>query len=235
MKNYFLYILCFVFIAFISCNKGNVYSSSQSNTAKQISDSSSSKLTVNLTEDQKKVLEGAKKCLEQQFSYDLSMAYHTLTYEDGVNTGRKVFPNGDLDPSTGVCTDVIVRALRFGNVVDLQEALNSDVSKNFSIYPMKRWGAKKPDSNIDHRRVPNLEVWLAKNWKKLDNNICEPGDIVVWDMNQDGWGDHIGIVSDKFVNGNHYVIHNFPSPGFVAEEDILNRWKIIGQYRINKQ
>jgi len=51
-------------------------------------------------------------------------------------------------------------------------------------------------------------------------------------MDKDSWGDHIGIISDKFVDGNPYLIHNFPSPGYVAEENVLNHWKIIGHFRV---
>ncbi|HEY7536166.1 MAG TPA: DUF1287 domain-containing protein, partial [Thermodesulfobacteriota bacterium] len=61
----------------------------------------------------------------------------------------------------------------------------------------------------------------------------QPGDVVVWDMNGDGWSDHIGIFSDYYsVDGMLKVIHNFPSPGYAAEEDVLNRWEIVGVFRI---
>lgn len=191
-----------------------------------------------LTEGQKKILNGAKKVLEQKAEYDLSMAYYTTEYnEAGEFTGGKVFPGGDIDPKIGVCTDVIVRALRLGEVNDMQEEINKDVRNSWSDYPMKRWGAKKPDSNIDHRRVPNLEVWFAKYWEELpatyNHSDYQPGDIVIWDLNQDGTHDHIGIVSDKVVNGKIYIIHNFPDPGYVAEEDVLEEWQVVGHYRIN--
>jgi uncharacterized protein YijF (DUF1287 family) len=178
--------------------------------------------SIELTENQKKVLDGAKKTLQDGYDYDMSMAYYTID-----------FPNGDIDNKIGVCTDVIVRALRKSDITDLQKAINDDVKKNWSDYPMKRWKAKKPDSNIDHRRVMNLEVWFAKYWRTLGNDAdFQPGDVVVWDMNQDSYSDHIGIVSDTFANGNYYVIHNHPNPGYVANEDKLLRWEIVGHYRI---
>jgi len=194
--------------------------------------------TGDLTPGQKKILEGAKKVLEQKAEYDMSMAYYTTEYnEDGEYVGSKVFPGGDIDPNIGVCTDVIVRALRYGGINDLQEEINKDVKNSWSDYPMKRWGAKKPDSNIDHRRVPNLEVWFGKYWEELpvsdSHSDYQPGDIVVWDLNQDGVNDHIGIVSDKIVDGRVYIIHNFPDPGYVAEEDVLDEWLLTGHYRIN--
>ncbi len=185
-----------------------------------------------LSENQKKVLEGAKKCLADRFNYDSEMAYHVLEYKDGKFVGGKVFPNGDLDPSLGVCTEVTIRALRYGNIADLQEAIYNDLKSSWSDYPMKRWNAKKPDTNIDHRRVPNQLVWFKKYWQELSTNDWQPGDVVVWDMDSDGWSDHIGIISDKFVDGVPYVIHNFPSPGYVAEENVLNRWEISGHFMV---
>jgi uncharacterized protein YijF (DUF1287 family) len=97
---------------------------------------------------------------------------------------------------------------------------------------MKRWDAKKPDQNIDHRRVPNQMVWFSKHWEVITTGEYRPGDVVAWDMNSDGWGDHIGIVSDKFEGETPYLIHNFPDPGYVAEESVLNRWEIAGHYRV---
>lgn len=187
---------------------------------------------ITLTENQQKVLDGAKEVLKDGAEYDLSMAYYVLTYKDGENTGNKVYPNGDLDPAIGVCTDVVVRALRKTNVADLQEEINKDITSSISSYPMSRWGKKKADPNIDHRRVMNLEVWFGKYWQTVTDENFQPGDIVVWDMNQDGASDHIGIVSDKYANGTYYVIHNHPDPGYTAEEDKLRRWEIAGHYRI---
>ena len=207
-------------------------------TSDTLEETHDSKYQGELTEGQKKVLEGAKKVLEQKAEYDLSMAYYTTEYnEDGEYVGGKVFPGGDIDPKIGVCTDVVVRSLREGDVVDLQEALNKDLKSSWRDYPMGRWGAKKPDSNIDHRRVPNLEVWFSKYWEELpatyDHSDYQPGDIVVWDLNQDGTHDHIGVVSDKVVDGRIYIIHNFPDPGYVAEEDVLEERQVVGHYRIN--
>jgi uncharacterized protein len=229
----FFLIIFLVSSLIISCSKQDAHSDNKTTDNTGSSKSDSGKVS-NLSEKQKKVLEGAKKCLEAKFNYDMAMAYHVLKYKDGENTGRKVFPGGDLDPSLGVCTDVTVRALRWGGVCDLQEEIYNDVKSSWSNYPMKRWDAKAPDQNIDHRRVPNQMVWFAKNWKEIEGSDYQPGDVVAWDMNGDGWGDHIGIVSDKFVDGVPYLIHNFPNPGYVAEEDVLNRWDIIGHYRIKE-
>ena len=59
----------------------------------------------------------------------------------------------------GVCTDVVIRAYRKGLSFDLQKAVHDDMAARFSAYP-RHWGLKRPDRNIDHRRVPNLQTYL---------------------------------------------------------------------------
>ncbi len=199
-----------------------------------VNDSSGKDNSVSLSTAQEKILQGAKQDLASGAGYDLTMGYYVLEYKDGVFTGGKVYPNGDLDPEIGVCTDVVVRSLRYAGIVDLQEAIQHDFISNKGKYPFSRWGNKKPDSNIDHRRVMNLEVWFANHWNTGDRENFEPGDIVVWDMNEDGASDHIGIVTDKKEDGRYFVIHNHPDPGHIAEEDKLFKWKIAGHYRINE-
>ena len=198
------------------------------------SDSLLNNHTVSLSESQEKILNGAKQNLSEGAVYDISMAYYVLKYKDGNFTGQKVYPDGDLDPSTGVCTDVIIRSLRNAGIVDLQKAVQEDLILKRNDYPLSRWGNKKPDSNIDHRRVMNLEVWFSGHWNTQDGNNFMPGDIVVWDMNEDGASDHIGIVSDKKEYDIYFVIHNHPDPGHIAEEDKLFKWKISGHYRVRE-
>ncbi len=185
-----------------------------------------------LTEKQQKILDGAKKCLRDKFSYDMQMAYHELNYKDGIKTGKSVYPMGDMEPSLGVCVEITIRALRYAGIVDLQQAIHEDIKLHWVNYPMIRWGANSADANIDHRRVPNQHVWFKKYWNEIAGDDWEPGDIIEWDMDGDSWGDHIGIISDRLQNGRLCVIHNFPSPGYVAEEDVQNRWKIIGHFRV---
>ena len=78
------------------------------------------------------------------------------------------YPNGDIPEKFGVCTDVIVRSYRKINI-DLQQLLHEDIKKNFNDYPIKKHWPKqrKADSNIDHRRVPNLEIFFSKYGKSL--------------------------------------------------------------------
>src|SRR5688500_15670957 len=60
------------------------------------------------------------------------------------------YPNGDVPPGKGVCTDVIIRTYRKLGV-DLQKEVHEDMKNNFALYP-KNWGLKTTDRNIDHRR-----------------------------------------------------------------------------------
>src|SRR5258708_19146102 len=72
------------------------------------------------------------------------------------------YPGGDVPPDTGVCSDEVIRAYR-GVGVDLQKEVHEDMSQNFSVYPRKwKWRALRPDTNIDHRRVPNLMVFFSR-------------------------------------------------------------------------
>ncbi|KMQ49954.1 NADH:ubiquinone oxidoreductase [Chitinispirillum alkaliphilum] len=141
------------------------------------------------------------------------------------------YPMGDLDISRGVCTDVVVRALRSVGV-DLQELIHEDMSANFSEYP-DNWGLVRPDPNIDHRRVPNITTYLRRMGKELtishsgDNYL--PGDIVTWKL--PGNLDHIGIVSDTKVEGQQRckIYHNIGNG--TQLEDILFRYRITGHFR----
>ena len=141
------------------------------------------------------------------------------------------YPNGDVAPDRGVCTDVIVRAYRKLGI-DLQQKVHEDMKTNFSKYP-QRWSLKRPDTNIDHRRVPNLSTFFARHGEKLTitnkPDDYKPGDIVTWIL--DNGLDHIGIVIDrKSRDGKrHLVVHNI-GRGQVAEDCLFN-WKITGHFR----
>jgi uncharacterized protein YijF (DUF1287 family) len=139
---------------------------------------------------------------------------------------KLTYPGGDVPAETGVCADVVVRALRQIEV-DLQQTVHEDMAANFSAYP-KNWGLKKPDRNIDHRRVPNLMTFFSRHQKSLPlDRDFKSGDIVAWRLS--GGLYHIGIVSDKRSGSTPLVIHNIGAGA--KEEDVLNEWKIIGHYR----
>jgi uncharacterized protein YijF (DUF1287 family) len=143
------------------------------------------------------------------------------------------YPGGDVPEGTGVCTDEVIRAYRSLGI-DLQKNIHEDMVKNFGAYARNhRFGAAHPDSNIDHRRVPNLMFFFARNGESLPitNSAVDytPGDLVTWDLG--GGITHIGIVVDRIApDTNRYmVVHNIGQGPKL--EDVLFNWKIIGHYR----
>jgi uncharacterized protein len=152
----------------------------------------------------------------------------TTSYDSSYR--KLAYPGGDVPLETGVCSDVVIRAFR-GIKVDLQKEVHEDMAQAFDQYPQK-WGLKRPDSNIDHRRVPNLMTffsrkgWTIKQSSKGSDFLA--GDVVAWDLG--GGITHIGIVSDGHASsGTPLVIHNIGSGA--KEEDVLLRYKVIGHYR----
>jgi len=152
---------------------------------------------------------------------------------------RIKYPGGDVPANTGVCTDVVIRAYR-GLNIDLQKEVHEDMVKNFGAYP-KLWKLKAPDSNIDHRRVPNLMTFFKrKNAElKISDNASDylPGDLVTWNLqghkSMSGIT-HIGMVTNvKNSDGSVYLIaHNIGSGNQL--EDVLFNYTIIGHYRYGK-
>jgi uncharacterized protein YijF (DUF1287 family) len=81
-----------------------------------------------------------------------------VTYDGSYR--RIGYPGGDVPAGVGVCTDVIIRAYRKVGI-DLQVKVHEDMLRDFRAYP-QLWGLAAPDSNIDHRRVPNLQVFFHR-------------------------------------------------------------------------
>lgn len=141
------------------------------------------------------------------------------------------FPNGDVDRARGVCTDVIIRAYRDAMSADLQALVNTDMRANFGAYP-KNWGLRRPDRNIDHRRVPNLATYWKRQGAALavtsDAADWRPGDVFTSLVG--GRLPHIGIVSDrKSAAGVPLVIHNIGAGA--REEDALFDHRLTGHFR----
>jgi uncharacterized protein len=154
----------------------------------------------------------------------------TVTYDPGY--AKLEFPGGDIPRDRGVCTDVVIRALRDGWGIDLQLAVNRDMKAHFSAYPAL-WGLTKTDRNIDHRRVPNLQTLFARIGAEvpLEEGPAPylPGDIITWKL--PGNLDHIGIVSDRLsADGTPLILHNIGRGA--QEEDILFAYPMTGHYRI---
>ncbi|MDR0587741.1 MAG: DUF1287 domain-containing protein [Burkholderiales bacterium] len=143
------------------------------------------------------------------------------------------YPNGDVPQDRGVCTDVIIRAYRLAFHYDLQSKVHEDMSAHFSVYP-KIWGLTRPDANIDHRRVPNLQKFFERHGASLpiskNPNDYQPGDMVTQMIG--GKLPHIGIVSQrKSADQKRYLlIHNIGAG--TQEEDALFSHPMTGHYRL---
>ena len=145
---------------------------------------------------------------------------------------RIPYPGGDVPAGTGVCTDEVIRSYRAVGI-DLQKEVHEDMERNFWAYPNHlRWMQLCTDTNIDHRRVPNLMVFFSRNGETLPithkGEDYTPGNLVTWDLG--GNVPHIGIVVDrKSPSGRYEVVHNIGQGPKL--EDVLFNWKITGHYR----
>jgi uncharacterized protein YijF (DUF1287 family) len=146
---------------------------------------------------------------------------------------RIPYPNGDVPADMGVCTDEVIRSYRALGI-DLQKEVHEDMQQNFSDYPNQlRWRARRTDTNIDHRRVPNLMVFFSRKGETLPvtsrSEDYLPGELVTWDLG--GNVPHIGIVVNKKSpeTGRYLVEHNIGAGPKI--EDVLFNWKITGHYR----
>jgi uncharacterized protein YijF (DUF1287 family) len=167
-----------------------------------------------------KIVNAARSQVGKTTSYD--PAYVSIPY-----------PNGDIPRERGVCTDVVIRALRDTIQKDLQQLVHEDMKANFSKYP-KIWGLSKTDCNIDHRRVPNLMTYFKRHHTALplpkadDYAAFQPGDLVTCTVPHNL--PHIMIVSDKKTKeGRPYIIHNIGVG--TQEEDRLADFPLTGHYR----
>lgn len=141
------------------------------------------------------------------------------------------YPGGDIDSSRGVCTDLVVRALRSIGI-DLQREIYEDRNR----YP-KAYGKGQPDPNIDHRRCRNQMIWMKRHAEVLTlktdpDSLSEwqPGDLVYWDLNGKGLL-HVGVISNlKQMDDTPFVIHNIGP--YASETPVLRNWKIIGHFRV---
>lgn len=175
-------------------------------------------LPANSSPNLKLAIDGAIDQVGKTTSYDQS--YQRLDY-----------PNGDVPIETGACTDVIIRAFRQAKI-DLQKEIHEDMKGNFSEYPTK-WGLTGTDSNIDHRRVPNLQTFFGRKGKQVATtgsaDTFLPGDIVTWDLG--GHVDHVGIVVNVWYKPSkrYLIVHNVGAG--TRMEDVLFAWTITGHYR----
>lgn len=143
------------------------------------------------------------------------------------------YPNGDVSKNKGVCTDVVIRAYRKLGI-DLQKEVHEDMEANFFKYPnLKKWGMTKTDTNIDHRRVPNLETFFERKGIKLavtkNATDYKTGEIVTWMI--DRKLPHIGIITNKkSTDGKRNLIVHNVGYGQVLE-DCLFSYEIVGHFK----
>lgn len=198
-----------VFTVFISCQQKNPGKALATNTEPQ--------------NFENKLSQAAIAIIDPSIDYD--PAYFAIEY-----------PNGDIPKNKGVCTDVIIRAYRKLNI-DLQKEVHEDMLENFELYPnLKKWGMTKTDTNIDHRRVPNLEIFFERKGIKLpitqNPSDYKTGEIVTWIINDKL--PHIGIVTNKKTKDGkrNLIVHNVGN-GQVLE-DCLFEYKIVGHFKYSK-
>ncbi|MFC1750907.1 DUF1287 domain-containing protein [Pseudomonadota bacterium] len=170
------------------------------------------------------------------FTSDLVKAAKERTRHDVRYDGAYIsiaYPNGDVPANMGVCTDVVIRSFRKVGI-DLQKEVHEDMRANFSQYPSKRiWGLTRPDKNIDHRRVPNLQVFFTRFGESLpvtnNSNDYQPGDLVTWML--PGNLPHIGIVIDDTSRDGRrpLIAHNIGEGPKI--NDMLFDYEITGHYR----
>jgi uncharacterized protein YijF (DUF1287 family) len=169
---------------------------------------------------------------EQLSRAALERTTYTIVYD-----GRYVkiaYPMGDVSPYIGVCTDVVVRSYRQLGI-DLQQLVHEDMKRAFKQYPSRKlWGLRKTDTNIDHRRVPNLRAYFERHGESLivtdKAENYRAGDLVTWSLAPRK--PHIGIVAEQFSMTDpqrRLMIHNIGSGPVL--EDMLFRFKITGHYR----
>lgn len=176
--------------------------------------------SINAESSQQQFVQAALGRVNLPVTYDGS--YYSIAY-----------PRGDVPENIGVCTDVVIRTYREIGI-DLQELLHKDIQANFDRYPSKRiWGLGRPDTNIDHRRVPNLQTFFRRQGSELPvsdmSKDYRPGDMVTWLL--PGNLPHIGIVSNVYDknSGNPMIVHNIGQGPKL--DDVLFNYPITGHYR----
>ena len=171
---------------------------------------------------------GQSERVEALVAAAVEQTRHAVTYDGSYRVIP--YPNGDVPLHIGVCTDVIIRAYRALGI-DLQRLVHEDMRANFARYP-QLWGLTRPDRNIDHRRVPNLQTFFTRQGASLplsnDAARYQAGDVVSWML--PGNLPHIGVVSStKAPSGRLLIVHNIGRGPQL--EDVLLAYPLSGHYR----
>ena len=238
-----LVILLIIFGVILSTGKFNFKKTYEPSTAlsrvlprfrlidvKKLSQSSDENKNGNI--DAVDILRGAKKQLEIKAKN---------IFIEG-STESNYYKEGDPPEEWALNTDIIARSFKEAGF-DLRILINTDIKNNISKYPLKAiWNQSVPDINIDYRRIQNMEVFFKRNADSLNIridpaneenlNTWVPGDVVLFDMDEDGYTDNIGIISDLTArNGIPKVIYNYIDPGYTTQANILSSKIITGHYR----
>lgn len=185
--------------------------------------------------DQASLADAARARLPEQDTFAIRLAKaaldrtrHTVRY-DGAYV-KIPYPGGDVPAETGVCTDEVIRSYRALGV-DLQKLVHEDMAANFGLYP-KQWGLARPDSNIDHRRVPNLQVFFKRRGGSLKVTQSpadyQPGDLITCTVPPHL--PHIALVVPAPDGGDRpWIVHNIGRGPKL--EDRLFEFPLTGHYR----
>ena len=151
------------------------------------------------------------------------------------------YPNGDIDRRRGVCTDVVVRALRNAGY-DLQRDLIRDMDRSPKSYRMK---GRRPNRSIEHRRVRRQIVYFRRHFKSLPTHFSAaqkgrdswlPGDIVFMDTLPKRGPDHVGIVSDRSDSqGRPLIINNWDDGYRTTDMELIGRVPVTHRFRITER
>lgn len=188
-------------------------------------------LPLAFARQQTEVQDARRQFLQKLVAAAVERTHHSVRYDPAYV--RIPYPDGDVPSDTGVCSDEIIRIYRAVGV-DLQKEVHEDMVRDFPAYPNEsRWHLTHTDTSIDHRRVPNLMVFFARNGEVLPITTrpkdYAPGDLVTWDLG--GNIPHIGMVVDSKSpqSGRYLVVHNIGRGPQM--EDVLFNWRITGHYR----
>ena len=173
--------------------------------------------------------DGGARFVRELVAAAVAQTAQPVTYDGSYR--RIAYPNGDVPAHIGVCTDVLIRAYRAVGI-DLQQRVHEDMRAAFAAYP-RTWGLSRPDSNIDHRRVPNLQAFLRRRGASIavtrGADDYRAGDVVTWML--PGNLPHIGLVTDRrgADGARPLIVHNIGRG--VEVEDMLFAYPITGHYR----
>ena len=150
------------------------------------------------------------------------------------------YPLGDVPRDIGVCTDVVVRALRNAGI-DLQREVHEDILRAPKAYP----SVSRPNTHIDHRRVKSLLPYFQRHFEPHSvaptaSDPYRPGDVVFMDTFSHRRGaEHVGIVSDRRnAAGVPLIINNWTDGTVTTDMDLLtwavpvtHRFRVIARAR----